>query len=292
MLLTEYLTNYTARRALALAYRTAETERYYIAHYIAPISASVDIDTLTGADILRILTPPYEAGHTRTAAALWVYLSTASKGCDHFRSVMISIPRPKHQAREIKILTPQQLHQLITESPEQYRLAWFLAGVYGLRRGEICGLQFQDIDTDGIHINRQRIATSSHGELVAPLKSAASRRVLPITDSFLNHYELREVEHLSNHESDSAFVIPLQPHSLDNALTYCLKLLQLPKVSLHSLRHAAASIAVNSSDAVNLRVLQSILGHASIDTTARIYSHVSRAALRSALETIAADIRK
>lgn len=289
MLFIDYLSDYTERRALGLAPRTIEAERYYISNYIRPVLPDINAEDIKVADILRVLTPPYSAGHTRTAVALWVYLSSACKQHPYLSEIMRKIPKPKHVTKDIKLLTPAQLKILLEESPEQYRLAWLLAGMYGLRRGEICGLQFRDVQLDGLHIERQRVTTETAGTIAAPLKSLASRRVLPLTPFFISRFEPVEILHLEQHGSDTDYIIPFTPHHLDHALSYCLQLLRLPHVSLHSLRHTAASLAVNSADAVNMRVLQSILGHSSIDTTARIYSHVSSSAQRAALDAIASN---
>ena len=68
---------------------------------------------------------------------------------------------------------------------------------------------------------------------------------------------------------------PVSPSSLNHALKRDLKAAGVPLVPLHGLRHSMATMAMQSG--VNLRVLQALLGHASVNTTAAIYCHVMMA---------------
>ena len=267
------LTNYTNVRSLSLAPRTIEAEKRFLSLYLSPLSRC-DTETITASDIIQPLAALRTQGHTRTALAVWMYLRSASRHIGgHFAQLMQTIERPKHVPKQISILTSDDLSILISAAPSDlWRLCWYLAGVYCLRRGEICGLMWSDINKDAniLTIQRQRVSLQS-GTIISPPKTRAGLRDLPITD-YLSNLLLSVSAH-----SSSSYIIPYAPHSLDNALRAQLAALGLPRVTVHGLRHTGASMAVN--DGCNLRVLQSVLGHASVQTTASVYSHVSRSSL-------------
>jgi integrase len=147
---------------------------------------------------------------------------------------------------------------------------------FGLRLGELLGLQWQDIDFEArvLHVRRQYTRVR---ELSAPKTAKALRRV-PLSSedvAFLRRHKLA-----SRFSRDEDFVFPslaggplghrnVQRRGFEPARD----LAELPKeVTFHDLRHAFASIAAHRGVPVN--VLSEVMGHSHVGVTQRVYVHL------------------
>jgi len=195
------------------------------------------------------------------------------------------------------------LRQLVTflTGVENDRLAalWWLIALRGLRRGEAAALDRDDLDSESreLTITRQLIALP--GELYCgPPKSRASIRTIALDEAGtrrLAGQALRQTVELLRHQysdqrrSDSrtrtgpgwrqgrpmftyADGRPIRPEYLTHRFRMLVKELGLPPIRLHDLRHGAATLALASS--TDLKVIQQMLGHSSIVTTADTYTSV------------------
>jgi integrase len=195
------------------------------------------------------------------------------------------------------------LRQLVTflTGVENDRLAalWWLIALRGLRRGEAAALDRDDLDSEAreLAITRQLIALP--GELYCgPPKSRASIRTIALDETGtrrLVDQTLRQTVELLRHQytdqrrSDSrtrtgpgwrqgrpmftyADGRPIRPEYLTHRFRVLIRELDLPPIRLHDLRHGAATIALASH--TDLKVVQQMLGHSSIVTTADTYTSV------------------
>ena len=167
---------------------------------------------------------------------------------------------PAAEKREIRYLTPEQLIALLRAAAPlpSYRAIVCMA-LMGLRRGEALGLCYGSITGGHAHIVQQR---NAQGQLVK-LKTRASRRVLPVPP---------DLQRLLGDGDPDAFVCPVTCKTLYSDLKTALRAAQLPPITPHGLRHTYASMAIH--EGVNMRVLQSLLGHAHFSVTADTYAHV------------------
>lgn len=282
-MLEQWLTQWIALRSAGLAPRTVESYRDLVRLHIAPALGAVSVSDVKPADISALLADLCAAGHTRTAQLVYVLLRASladAVRCGLLdRSPMELVLRPRHYAQQRAYLCSEDLGRLIAwclDHPGPYALAWLLAAVLGLRRGEIAGLRWQDVDFRSrvVHIRNQRLRTK--GQLLnGPPKSRAGVRDIPVPVLLLE--ALRRARGVG-------YVVPIDPAQLDHQLPRDLAAAGLPRVSLHGLRHSMATAAMRSGCA--LRVLQSILGHASASTTANIYQHVEIADKSAALDAL------
>jgi integrase len=195
------------------------------------------------------------------------------------------------------------LRQLITflTRVENDRLAalWWLIALRGLRRGEAAALDRDDLDSEAreLTISRQLIALP--GELYCgPPKSRASIRTIALDEAgtrrLSDQAAVRAVELLRHQfteqrRSDArtrtgpcwrrgrpmftyADGRPIRPEYLTHRFRQICKQLGLPPIRLHDLRHCAATLALASH--ADLKVIQQMLGHSSIVTTADTYTSV------------------
>ena len=158
----------------------------------------------------------------------------------------------------------------------------------GLRIGEICGLQWSDIDFENalLFVNRtvQRISVKGGSGktkvMISDPKSLTSKRSIPVPEWFLSI--------LKNFKSDSNNYIlsgtgkPVEPRTLQYRFSAILKKVGLPPVKFHSLRHAFATNAVKLG--FDTKALSEILGHSSVEITLNKYVHPDMELKRSYME--------
>jgi integrase len=162
---------------------------------------------------------------------------------------------------------------------------WWLVALRGLRRGELAGLRWIDIDLDEgvIMISQQRI-TFGNVTTVGPPKTRASRRVIALDRHTVRvlreHQRRQQKERLEAGEAwvESGYVFtkpdgtPLNPDHLTRRFRYLVRKSGLPPVRLHDLRHGAATLA--QAAGADLKSVQEQLGHSSIVLTADTYTSV------------------
>ena len=158
----------------------------------------------------------------------------------------------------------------------------------GLRKGELLGLKWTDLDLDGGTLSvRRSLKVTDHGLDFGPTKNKASRRSVPLNKSAvaaLKAHRLRQNEErlrLGELWEDQDLVFPnrvgkpINPSNLYNReYKPLLKRagLENERFTFHSLRHTFASALCNGR--VYPNVIQSLLGHSSITQTMDTYSHL------------------
>ena len=162
-----------------------------------------------------------------------------------------------------------------------------LAGYLGLRRSEICGLKWDNVDRERKIITIIETRTAVNGRAVdkGTKNRSSTRRLgyrgledLDQTLERLWRQRQADMARLGDAYGDGGFVIchdggqPYQPDYLSNRLQRVLKRTGLPYVTLHGLRHSFASIA--NSRNVPLFGISKALGHSSTNTTTQVYMHL------------------
>jgi len=172
--------------------------------------------------------------------------------------------------------------------------AFVLLLLYGLRRGEVLGLRWQDIDFEAqiIHV-RQQIHRSQGQLRIGPAKTRAGSRDLPLLGLAAHALTARTKQQdadrakLGSAWVDTGLVFttrtgrPIEPRNLVRSFVRIRDSHGIRKIRLHTIRHTAASLLKDLG--VPARDTQIILGHAHISTTQQIYTHVDEAARREAL---------
>jgi integrase len=167
----------------------------------------------------------------------------------------------------------------------------------GLRQGEILGLRWADVDLEAGTLAVTQALQRVDGKLFlkAP-KTEKSRRQLTLPASVVSalraHRDRQAFERqaVGNHWKESGLVFtttigtPIDPR---NALRIWQKLLadaRLPRRTFHVTRHTAVSVLIN--EGVPLKVIQEILGHSVLSTTADVYGHLFPQAFTEAAEAM------
>lgn len=176
---------------------------------------------------------------------------------------------------------------------------WWLVALTGLRRGEITALRWSDLDLDaGTLTVHEQVVVVDGQDIVGPPKSASSRRTIALDKittrlfTCLWRGHRRRVTATGRNHDGYVFVDAkgqrLRPDYLTRRLATLIATCELPPIRLHDLRHGAASLALAAG--TDLKIVQEMLGHASIVTTADIYTSVLSEAAHTAAEASATFI--
>lgn len=263
----QYMSLYKA----ALKERTREGYNDQHRRFISPIIGEIELKSVTPEHVQQILCQTCVCG-SRQAQAVYSLLhavfNRAMRSWLIDRSPVDAIDKPKHTSEGGAALDDREYQAVVPFVQRDLGLA--LALFAGLRRGEIVGLRWGDVDiTRGvIHVRRQRVRVNK--KLIdQTLKSAAGLRDVPISPLLL------PVLRRSFRFVAGARVVPVTPETIDKRW----RTIQERDVALsqhyrlHDLRHTYATQLVLKG--CNLRVVQYLMGHSSLEVTARVYLHCS-----------------
>ena len=168
----------------------------------------------------------------------------------------------------------------------------------GMRRGELCGLEWDDIDfeKETIMINRSVTVAKGFGPITKEPKTATSKRVIGISKHLIG--VLREYKAWYDQyrvdvgdqwiESNRLFIQefgkPIHPATVDFWMDKVCKAAGLPHRTVHSLRHT--NITMQIAAGVPLVTVSGRAGHARTSTTTDIYSHFLKSSDKTAAKTI------
>lgn len=198
---------------------------------------------------------------------------------------LVTLPRIPY--KEKTVLTLEQAHIFLAQVQTHHLKALLtLAIITGMRRGELLGLKWQDINFENcsLRVNRAVSYTTSHGFLETEPKTTRSRRtiMLPVfvVEVLLQHRAQQEIQRCKAGnawiERDLVFTNAqgsyISESSMLKSFKRLLKKCGLPCMRFHDLRHSAASILF--SWGTHPKVVQEILGHSQISVTLDIYSHM------------------
>lgn len=221
---------------------------------------------------------------------------------------------PKVPHKEAKYLDDDQartfLSLLLNEEDLRMKTALVLLLFTGVRRGELCGLSWPDLDEERqlVHILRASQYQPGKGIVEVPTKNVNSIRAVKIPAfvfEFLTQYrawwnaQKFLYGKLWKGQAQRLFVqqdgSPINPDTINFWMNKFLKNHHLEHITPHNLRHTFATLQI--TEGTDIRTLQSLTGHAQASTLVNIYSHAIRsrqAAAADTLETVLlpADKRK
>ena len=274
----EWVNSWLLLRAGGLRARTVESYKSLIRLYVAPAIGDTPVDQLAAGQIRAMLAQICAAGHSRTAELTFVMLKAAF--ADLEPSPMRGVPRPVHVQHMPEPWSDDQMATYMAAlSDHPHGLALSLGLVLGLRRGEICGLRWQDVswETDEILVCNQRMRLDSGQVIDAPPKSRSSVRPIPVPAPLMAR--LRHERQLSG------YIDHITPSGLDTAHRALVARLGLPPIPLHGLRHSMATACIRHGG--EMKALQVVLGHSNYAVTADRYTHPDAAMRRAAVDAAA-----
>ncbi|MCH0560273.1 site-specific integrase [Streptomyces sp. MUM 16J] len=211
------------------------------------------------------------------------------------RNVRTGTPRP----RRFNPLTTDEARRFLAAARGHRLAALFeLALRTGLRKGELLGLRWEDLDLDGgtASIRRTLQRTASRGLATLPTKTISSERRIALPASCVaslrGHRErqAREEDQAGPGWQGSSHVFarpdghPIEPATLTRHFNLLLRDAHLRPIRFHDLRHSTATLLLEQG--VELVVIKELLGHAHIGVTATVYAHVRLRLQRQAIDLL------
>ena len=211
---------------------------------------------------------------------------------------LVDAPRVSH--RDVNVLTPVEALQLVKAArSDRLEALWVLALSTGLRRGELLGLTWSDIDVERrqLRVTKALQRVPEKGLVLAETKTRRGRRsiIIPIgaVEALRRHRARQAEERLLAgsewHERGFVFTsgrgTPLDGDNLiSRPFRRVLQVAGLPAMRFHDLRHSCASLLL--AQGVAPRVVMETLGHSRISVTLDTYTHVLPALQREAADAM------
>ena len=217
------------------------------------------------------------------------------------------VKAPKVKKKEIPAYDEEQVAAMLAalqKEPLKYQVMIHLALVTGLRRGELMGLEWSDIDFEKgvIDVSRTSQYTPDEGIFDEDTKTEKSTRLVALPTETLEILALyaqeqeRRAEKLGSlwKGSNRLFTTwdgsPMFPTTPTHWFPKFLKRHGLPHMNFHGLRHTSATLLIHSG--VNIKAVSSRLGHAEVGTTLNIYTKALRSADRACADTFSNILKK
>ncbi len=195
-----------------------------------------------------------------------------------------SLPKVEH--KEMQTIPAEQLQAFLTEAKATgvYEM-YYIELATGLRRGELLGLKWQDIDWKNGIIKVRRQVARVNGQIVeAPLKTKNSYRTVSISPQAVEVLKTQRAKANDQYVFPSPNGGPISPDSVNHMLKRVLERAGIPKVRSHDLRHTFATLALQNG--VDIKTVSGMLGHFSAGFTLDTYAHVTTAAQKEATQTV------
>lgn len=198
------------------------------------------------------------------------------------RQIDVVFP-PERENHEVQVLTlsnQRKLMNYVKENPGCYNLGILICLTAGLRIGEVCALQWDDVDVASgvirVYKTIQRIYLADENErftgiIIDKPKTRNSQREIPMTRELLGL-----LRPLKKNAHGDYYVLtnsskPTEPRIYRNYFNKILRRLNLPKMRFHGLRHSFATRCIESK--CDYKTVSVLLGHSNISTTLNLYVH-------------------
>ena len=197
-----------------------------------------------------------------------------------------AVALPKLEHKEMQTIPAAQLVAFLDEAKASgvYEL-YYIELATGLRRGELLGLKWEDIDLTAGVIRVRRQVSRIDGKIVeAPLKTRNAYRTVTISPQAVEVLNAQKAKTNDEYVFPSPNGGPISPDSVNNMLKRVLKRAGIPRVRFHDLRHTFATLALQNG--VDIKTVSGMLGHFSAGFTLDTYAHVTTAAQKEAARTM------
>ena len=287
-----------------------QTYRGYIENHIKPNIGSIPLNKLTSLELQKLYKKLLGNGRVERIESKKQPKGLSAKTVRNINQIICSALNlaieqrliltnpadacalPKLEHREMKTLPVEQLTSFLREAKESGVFEmYYIELATGLRRGELLGLKWSDIDLEHGSLRVQRQIARIDGEIVeAPLKTKNAYRTLPLSADAIDVLKTQEKKcGNSQYVFPSPTGGPISPDSVLHMLHRVLKRAGLPKVRFHDLRHTFATLALQNG--VDIKTVSGMLGHFSAGFTLDTYAHVTTAAQKEAANTMGGVLR-
>lgn len=210
------------------------------------------------------------------------------------------VEAPKLRRKEMKTWTMEQcLHFLDIAEGHVHYIIFSLAIHTGMRKGEVLGLRWSDIDFEAKSLMIQQTInwTPSKGIIIQDTKTSSSARRIPIGNMLIADLKNRQkiiqankqnigIDNYKDHDLVCSYENgePIKPRRVTETFAFLTGKSELSKIRFHDLRHSHASMLLNNG--VNAKIGAERLGHSSVQIYLDRYSHLLPDMQRDAADLI------
>ncbi|MEU5565049.1 site-specific integrase [Micromonospora musae] len=258
--------------------------------HLVPALGKKQLTKLTPQDIRKLLTAKRQAGlSVRMVQYIHAVLRNALQNAVREELVARNVPMlvqvetPDYEVGQGLAITQAQC-LLETVNPTHWHSLYVLALMLGLRRGELLGLRWSDVDLDAATLTVRQNLVRASGELrVQAPKTRRSRRTLPLPPpvvAALRQQRTRQAEERlaagpSWAGNDLVFSTslgtPIEPRNLTGHFYRVRDRAGLPGIRFHDLRHTCLALLLSLGTPPH--IAQATAGHSHVDVTMMIYAH-------------------
>ena len=281
-----------------------QTYKGYIDNHIKPNIGNIPLEKLTTMDLQKFYRKLLTKGRVERIESKEQPQGLSAKTVRNINQVISSamdlavaqkiIPAnptnacelPKVEHQEMQTIPAEQLQAFLDEARATgvYEM-YYIELATGLRRGELLGLKWQDIDWKNGIIKVRRQVARVDGQIVeAPLKTKNSYRAVTISQQAIEVLKEQKRKTNDQYVFPSPNGGPISPDSVNNMLGRVLERAGIPKVRFHDRRHTFATIALQNG--VDIKTVSGMLGHFSAGFTLDTYAHVTTSAQKEAAQAM------
>ncbi|UOY92868.1 site-specific integrase [Ectobacillus sp. JY-23] len=277
-----------------------ELYRRYAQTYITPKIGAVTLEKLKPSHIQKLYNEMAQTHSPATVNKVHKILKGVLDQAVNFKYLRdnpaLRVEKPKEEKRSVTVWDEKQVqHFLDIVKKSRYYIVFLLAVTTGMRRSEILGLRWQDIDFDQGTISiRQTL--SAQNKLLATAKTASSQRSIDLDANTLIALKEHRVRVLKEKMRQGSAYYDLDlvcctttgkilhNESLWSLWSAYVKESKLPRIRFHDLRHTHATLMLRAG--VHPKVVAERLGHTNVSITLNTYSHVVKGMQKEAAQKV------
>ena len=267
-------------RKMNLRPATKENYEYEIYKYIIPKLGDIRVKDLKAVDFENLYRELKEKNysdrlikgcHMLCKSALEDAVKEGIIQKNPVKTINPKNPKPK----KVDVLSSEEMQRFLIQAKYEGCFELFITALStGIRRGEILGLKWSDLNLKTGEFYIQRQVQRINGELVvSPPKTQKSKRTIIIPKSLLQIL----TEYKKTQNSEWIFPSPVKensprdPAAIYKTLQRILKRAECHKIRFHDLRHTFATMAIDGG--MDIKTLSDMIGHTSVSTTLDVYLH-------------------
>ncbi|UNL85724.1 tyrosine-type recombinase/integrase [Priestia koreensis] len=290
ILFKDHLLEWFKIKRNSINFQTADTYQSFIVNRIVPSLGTIALSALSPLNLQSYVNTLKEEGlASSTVKKIYNIIKGAldyALNMELLHSNPIKkVQLPKDKKKEMSVWSVEEIKSFLTiAKKDRLYMAFHLAITTGMRRGEILGLRWKDIDFDrGILYVRQTLSKDGKQFLVGAKTESGVRSIkLPneTVSALLAQKKsiCNDKQSLVNDYVDHDLVVctskgtPMNPNNLKRTYLKLIKEANVQEIRFHDLRHTHATMLL--AQGISAKVISERLGHSNIKTTLDTYSHV------------------
>lgn len=281
--LGDWLITYLSTYKHGIVKQTTYEYYFYLAKHLDPL-ADFNLQTLTALEMQKFLKALLDQGlSANTVSKIYSFLKDIYAKAIQLdmvsKNILNAVQPPRVEKKQIEIFTHKEIELILENSKDSMYYPLILLGVItGMRKGEILGLRWCDVDfsTNDVHI-RQTLQVTQLGTLATTPKTTSSVRKIKLTDDMIKvlHQLKATVKNIDIEQKKLCFVTkndtPINRNNFDRAWRAILQKSNITYKKMHTLRHTHATELLAAG--IPIVEVARRLGHSKISHTLELYGH-------------------